>query len=177
MANSVDDLNKRGKTDKSYRTDYTRPRSGSVDFIDNDTPIRSDGAFFFLTPPDNQAPAQVSLQVDPESGSVAVGHPELSVFNPPGSYRIKGVDVSSFDGVVDWQQVRNAGIAFFYIKATEGANKKDPVYIMNLSKAHSAGLSVGAYLFFHIVNRQMFKSIISGKSYFPTPLHYRLLSI
>ncbi len=33
-----------------------------------------------------------------------------------------GIDVSNWQGTVDWQRVRNAGIAFAYAKASEGNN-------------------------------------------------------
>jgi lysozyme len=63
--------------------------------------------------------------------------------------RMSGIDVSHFQQEIDWQQVRRAGIAFAFIKATEGIGIFDPCFNQNWRKAKSAPVLRGAYHFFH----------------------------
>ncbi len=60
----------------------------------------------------------------------------------------QGLDVSHFQGTVDWQQVAQAGYAFAFIKATDGITYTDPMFAANWSGAKAAGLLRGAYHFF-----------------------------
>ena len=61
---------------------------------------------------------------------------------------IRGLDVSHFQGTIDWSQVVQAGYAFVFIKATEGISYVDPKFAANWSGAKAAGLVRGAYHFF-----------------------------
>ncbi|MFC7548930.1 GH25 family lysozyme [Plantactinospora sp. GCM10030261] len=58
-----------------------------------------------------------------------------------------GVDVSHYQGSINWTSVRNAGIQFAYIKATEGTTYKDPRFGTNYVGAYNAGVIRGAYHF------------------------------
>jgi GH25 family lysozyme M1 (1,4-beta-N-acetylmuramidase) len=60
---------------------------------------------------------------------------------------VAGIDVSHYQGAIDWPMVRRAGIGFAIIKATEGEHDVDPMFVHNLVGAHGAGLIVGAYHF------------------------------
>ncbi|MFU1792283.1 glycoside hydrolase family 25 protein [Paenibacillus azoreducens] len=57
----------------------------------------------------------------------------------------KGIDVSHWQGIIDWKQVKQAGYSFAFIKATEGAKLVDDRFRANAQGARSAGLLVGAY--------------------------------
>ncbi|PSC02996.1 glycoside hydrolase [Alsobacter soli] len=63
------------------------------------------------------------------------------------SLPIHGIDVSRWQGEVDWNQVRNAGTRFAFIKATEGGDHIDPAFSRNWAGAKAAGVPVGAYHF------------------------------
>lgn len=63
-------------------------------------------------------------------------------------YDIVGIDISAHNGDIDFEKVRDAGVKFVYIKATEGGTFKDRRFIENLRQAREAGLKVGAYHFF-----------------------------
>ena len=77
----------------------------------------------------------------------------------PGSYKeteatklaraftVHGVDVSKYQGNVDWNAVQQGGVKFAYIKATEGADRLDPKFVQNWQGAKAAGLPRGAYHF------------------------------
>jgi GH25 family lysozyme M1 (1,4-beta-N-acetylmuramidase) len=58
-----------------------------------------------------------------------------------------GIDVSSYQGSINWTSVHNAGIQFAYIKATEGTSYKDPSFNTNYPAAYYAGVIRGAYHF------------------------------
>jgi len=62
---------------------------------------------------------------------------------------LKGVDVSHWQGKIDWQSVKRAGYAFVFIKLTEGTSYVDPNGVDNVKGAQKAGLMVGGYHFFH----------------------------
>jgi lysozyme len=59
-----------------------------------------------------------------------------------------GVDVSGHQGDVDWERVAGDGIAFAYVKATEGGDFVDARFRENWDGAGAAGLDRGAYHFF-----------------------------
>lgn len=60
-----------------------------------------------------------------------------------------GIDVSHHDGNIDWQKVKNdpQRISFVYIKATEGINYTDPMFVKNVKGAIAVGLKWGVYHF------------------------------
>ncbi|MBS1954391.1 MAG: glycoside hydrolase family 25 protein [Cyanobacteria bacterium SZAS-4] len=62
--------------------------------------------------------------------------------------KIPGIDVSIYQGKIDWQRVKQAGIKFAFVKATEGATFQDKLFKENIRAAQSAGISCGAYHFF-----------------------------
>lgn len=63
--------------------------------------------------------------------------------------RLPGIDVSHFQGEVDWPAVAGAGMRFAFIKATEGTADVDPRFEQNWQASRSAGLLRGAYHFLH----------------------------
>ena len=58
---------------------------------------------------------------------------------------IPGIDVSHFQGVIDWKKVKAAGIRFAYIKATQGASFTDPRSVSNCLGACEVGIPFGLY--------------------------------
>ncbi|MCM1120677.1 MAG: glycoside hydrolase family 25 protein [bacterium] len=63
-------------------------------------------------------------------------------------YPMQGVDVSHYQGEIEWERIREQGIDFAFIKATEGSSFVDDRFAANWKEARSAGLYVGAYHFF-----------------------------
>ncbi|MGX8705623.1 MAG: GH25 family lysozyme [bacterium] len=61
---------------------------------------------------------------------------------------VKGVDVSHYQGEIDWPTLASQNVSFAYIKATEGSGSADERFTENLRGATEAGLPVGAYHFF-----------------------------
>jgi len=64
------------------------------------------------------------------------------------SHEVTGIDVSHYQGVIDWPRVARAGVAFAYIKATEGGDYVDKDFASNWQGAAAAGIPRGAYHFF-----------------------------
>jgi lysozyme len=62
---------------------------------------------------------------------------------------LAGIDVSHFQGEVDWRAVAAAGVRFAFIKATEGLEDVDPRFAQNWHQSRTAGLLRGAYHFLH----------------------------
>ncbi len=65
----------------------------------------------------------------------------------PHDYPIHGIDVSKFQGTIDWGAVASSGVKFAYIKATEGGDHADEQFQANWDGAAAAGIARGAYHF------------------------------
>lgn len=71
----------------------------------------------------------------------------------PRNYSVHGIDVSAYQGKIDWQMVKSMSedsvhISFAYIKATEGIAQVDPYFQRNWRECPKAGIICGAYHFF-----------------------------
>lgn len=66
----------------------------------------------------------------------------------PDRYPIHGIDVSHHQGAIDWTKVAGDGVAFAYLKATEGGDHRDREFARHWREARAAGIAVGAYHFF-----------------------------
>jgi lysozyme len=64
------------------------------------------------------------------------------------NYKLHGVDVSRYQREVDWASIRQAGISFAFIKATEGVSLVDSFFVKNWNGARGNKISRGAYHFF-----------------------------
>lgn len=92
-------------------------------------------------------------------------------FSPSGDTIYEGIDVSSWQGEIDFSQVKASGIEVVYIKSSEGFRSVDSYFEQNYTNAKNAGLKVG---FYHYVTARsvedavrqanFFVSTISGKN-------------
>ena len=60
----------------------------------------------------------------------------------------QGIDVSHFNGRINWRRVKRAGISFAYAKATQGTGFKDPYFHFNWIHTKREGIHRGAYHFY-----------------------------
>lgn len=63
-------------------------------------------------------------------------------------YEVKGVDVSHYQGEIDWETLAAEDLDFAYIKATEGSSFVDDRFAQNWAGASETALYTGAYHFF-----------------------------
>jgi len=65
--------------------------------------------------------------------------------------RSNGIDVSKWQGKIDWQKVKNSGIEFAFIRigyrGENGVVYKDDNAVYNIQQAQKAGVLVGVYFF------------------------------
>jgi GH25 family lysozyme M1 (1,4-beta-N-acetylmuramidase) len=92
------------------------------------------------------------VEVGGQSVSSLYGVPE--VYAASGLFRaaatssyVEGIDVSKWQGVINWPMVAAAGKRFVIAKATEGVGYEDGKYDANKAGAIAAGLKLGAYHF------------------------------
>lgn len=72
--------------------------------------------------------------------------------NYPDGYEIRGIDISHYQGEIDWERLRHAMIKdcpvrFVFIKSTEGASILDDTFNDNFYQAREYGFLRGAYHF------------------------------
>lgn len=63
-------------------------------------------------------------------------------------YTVRGVDVSNYQGKIDWKVLTSQNVDFAFIKATEGSSHQDPSFQTNWQEASKTDIAVGAYHFF-----------------------------
>ncbi len=63
-------------------------------------------------------------------------------------YQVKGIDVSSYQGKIDWEELSRQNVSFAFIKATEGSSTVDKNFSYNFEEAQKTSIFVGAYHFF-----------------------------
>lgn len=88
----------------------------------------------------------------------------------------EGIDVSSYQGDIDFRSVKDSGIDVVYIKAGEGGNITDPNFERNYENARRAGLIVGFYYYVTALNptqariqAETFYDLIRGKDFQARP--------
>ena len=78
---------------------------------------------------------------------VFTGQLKLNIPDPE-KYPVSGVDVSRYQGNIQWDVIASQDIAFAFIKATEGSSYKDPMFDFNWEESRKNGIYAGAYHFF-----------------------------
>lgn len=63
-------------------------------------------------------------------------------------YPVRGIDVSSYQGVIDWEKIESQKISFAFIKATEGSGFTDEYFAENYKNSAHTSIRIGAYHFF-----------------------------
>ncbi len=94
----------------------------------------------------------------------------VKAVTPVSSPNFQGIDVSSWQGFINFEEVKNSGIEVVYIKASQGTGYKDPYFETNYENAKANGLKVGFYHYLTATSvsdaeaeAQFFASVISGK--------------
>ncbi|MBT9371049.1 GH25 family lysozyme [Rhizobium sp. CSW-27] len=69
--------------------------------------------------------------------------------NHPDRHPVHGIDISKWNGDIDWQAVKRADVSFVFIKATEGKDMVDPAFETNWRSAAAVGLPHAPYHFYY----------------------------
>lgn len=90
-------------------------------------------------------------------------------FGPSSSNIYDGIDVSGWQGNIDYSEVASSGIEIVYMKASEGTSFVDPYFNQNYTNAKANGLKVGFYHYLTarsnseaVAQANFFVSTISG---------------
>ncbi|OEV12836.1 GH25 family lysozyme [Streptomyces nanshensis] len=116
------------------------------------------GATMALTLPTVATSHAAPLNGEKDSYRLGEGHMGISAeketagkerrtVGPQDTSGVQGIDVSHYQGAINWGSVKGAGIEFAWIKATEGTSYKDPQFSANYLGAHDNGVIRGAYHF------------------------------
>lgn len=97
---------------------------------------------------------------------------DVSALPPASGGQQEGIDVSQWQGNIDFEQVAAAGIRVVYIRSSMGSGYVDPYFEQNYQRARAAGLQVG---FYHYVTArtgsqaryqaQFFVNTVRGKEF------------
>lgn len=99
------------------------------------------------TPAPRPSPTSASPAPTPSSSPSPTPSPTPPPTKP--AYR-DGIDASHHQGPIDWPRVARSGIAFAYLKASEGTGFTDPDFAANRAAATRAGIDVGGYHYFQL---------------------------
>lgn len=67
----------------------------------------------------------------------------------------KGIDVSQWQGTIDWEKVKASGVEFAMIRAGYGQNNIDPQFKRNISECNRVGIPCGIYWFSYAYTEAM----------------------
>jgi lysozyme len=99
-----------------------------------------------FTAGDDAAPANLSAPAaSVASASPARAAASTSVAAADDRLPARGVDVSHYQGHVDWSAVEEAGVGFAFLKATEGATYTDPTFRRHWAALGETRILRGAY--------------------------------
>ena len=91
----------------------------------------------------------IGCNAEPGGPSEPVGTAEEALTVCPGATTLEGIDVSHYDGTIDWAAVKASGRSFAIAKATEGTTYVDPMFATNWAAMAQHGVARSAYHFFH----------------------------
>ncbi len=98
------------------------------------------------TPRVRQARIQHAAGIPAQFGDTA---PHSWSGRAPVHYGVHGIDAARWQGQIDWRRAAASGVAFGWLKATEGGDVLDPGFAQNWRGALRAGVPVGAYHYYY----------------------------
>jgi len=140
----------------SFRTTSTSTRSAKVRRARLLLAATAIGATALSAPsPASAAPATPGPLSSPDShsmGSTIAAHEGLSrtaaaTTSTGSTTGVQGMDVSRWQGNVDWTRARANGARFAYVKATEGTSYTSPYFKQQYNGSYDVGMIRGAYHF------------------------------
>lgn len=89
-----------------------------------------------------------------KNGLRALALSSILLVNPAAIFANEGIDVSEWQGNIDFSSVRQVGIDSVYIRASEGFDYRDPNAATNYQNARANGMNVGFYHYLTAQNPQ-----------------------
>ena len=103
-------------------------------------PLREDGKFGSQTQKEvRKYQSHNNLGVDGIAGAQTLSHMGIEV--------LAGVDVSAWNGTVDWESAAKAGVKYAWVKATEGQGHINRGFVNRVKGARDSGIITGLYHF------------------------------
>jgi lysozyme len=93
--------------------------------------------------------SDLGLQSEVSPSRYGDADPQYFGSKHPAKHAVHGIDVSKWQGDIDWRKLRRADIAFAYIKSTEGGDHRDDRFEDYWRGAKRAGIPRGAYHFYY----------------------------
>lgn len=106
---------------------------------------------------DSEDPQTSTKTTEGTSGGAAVDVSTVQVAEGENAQATLGIDVSKYQGTIDWAAVKNAGVEFAMVRVgyrakVSGVIYEDPAARYNLQEATKNGIKAGAYFFSSAVN-------------------------
>ena len=100
--------------------------------------------------------------------------------NKPSKERMVGIDISKWNGDIDWKAVKKAGVEFVIIRAGYGTGYVDPYFKQNIEAAIKNDMLIGVYWFSYSYTYQgakaeaekCYKTIKPYKKHIDLPVFY-----
>lgn len=131
---------------------------------DNETRVRVKDKVEYLAIDDISLLIKTEADIDAQAEDSAVADALVDadkteikkLQNTTGNSKV-GIDVSKWNGEIDWDKVRNAGVEFAIVRAgyrgsVTGSLVEDPFFAVNMKGAAASGVPVGVYFFTQAVN-------------------------
>ena len=88
---------------------------------------------------------------------------KVYAFGPSSNTIYNGIDISAWQNIIDFNEVKSDGIKIVYIKSSEGTNYIDPYFERNYQKAKERDLYIGVY---HYVRARNVEEAIQEADFF-----------
>ena len=92
--------------------------------------------------------ATTGCSSDSESSGECAGDTAAALTTCSSGPTLKGVDVSYYQGSINWAAVKNAGVTFAYARVSDGTGYPDSKFAANWPAMKKAGIIRGFYQFF-----------------------------
>lgn len=130
----------------------------------NETKVRVKDRVEYLAIEDISLLIKTEEEIDAEAEDTAVAdaladadRTEIQKLQQVSGNTRVGIDVSKWNGDIDWDRVKNAGVQFAIVRAgyrgsVTGSLVEDPLFAANMKGASASGIPVGVYFFTQAVN-------------------------
>ena len=71
----------------------------------------------------------------------------VPTFSSEAAAAAQGIDVSKYQGAINWQAVAQSGVSFAFIKVGSSKSGIDPYFNYNMLAAQQAGIKTGVYIY------------------------------